>query len=145
MVAEDVRIRQEHVEDYISLLVVLVAPAVAYLGQLLIRRRERGAESPEQRIQRLTNSLSEAANVAGEIEAEIRRRQGVAERLQQDIQQYERLREVNQEEIEAVAQVLGGQLRKEGRRSFWVGVLMNFVFFVFGVAATVVLSLLFGL
>jgi hypothetical protein len=127
-----------------------VSSAVGELLSVWRQRRTTGievtsVESPEQRIRRLISALSEAATTVEQIEDEIRERHELAQQLQADVRKYERLREVNQEEVEAVAQVLGGELRKGERRSFLTGFLLNLVFFVLGVGATIVLSMLFGL
>jgi len=111
------------------------------------RSAQRGTteESTEQRITRRTTALSESSHVIQEIEAEMQDRTELVEKLKRDAETYERLRHINREEAEAVAQALGGELRKEGRRSLLTNFLMNFGFFVLGVATTLALSIFFGL
>jgi hypothetical protein len=128
----------------------LLSIAGATLSLWLQRRRqsiERGTNevTTEQRIARLTTALSESSNVIQEIEAEMKDRTELVEKLKRDAETYERLRNINREEAEAVAQALGGELRKEGRRSLLTNFFMNFGFFVLGVATTLALSILFGL
>jgi ABC-type multidrug transport system fused ATPase/permease subunit len=98
----------------------------------------------EQRIARLTQALSESSHVIQEIEEEMRERSELVERLKRDAQTYERLRNINREEAESVAQALGGELRKEGRRSFRANLVMSFAFFLLGVLTPIVLSIVFG-
>jgi hypothetical protein len=78
-------------------------------------------------------------------QVQIKERRELVEKLKRDAQTYENLKILSEEEAEAVAQALGSELRREGRRSFWTNAAMNFGFFLLGVGATVALSLYFGL
>jgi septal ring factor EnvC (AmiA/AmiB activator) len=133
------------------LIAAMVGAVVAATSSFWLERRrqsvQRGTtqENTEQRIARLTTALSESSHVIQEIEAEMKDRTELVEKLKRDAETYERLRNINREEAEAVAQALGGELRKEGRRSLLTNLLMNFGFFVLGVATTLVLSIYFGL
>ena len=132
----------------IGALVSIAAAALTDSYERERRSARRGViaqESTEQRIARLTTALSESSHVIQEIEAEMKNRTELVEKLKRDAETYERLRNINREEAEAVAQALGGELRKEGRRSLLTNFFMNFVFFVLGVATTIALSILFGL
>jgi hypothetical protein len=64
--------------------------------------------------------------VIQEIETEIQERREVADRLQSYIETYNQLRNVNRAAVEAVAQVLAVELRREGRRSFWTNFTLNY-------------------
>jgi len=99
---------------------------------------ERG-ETTEQRVNRLTNSLSEAVQLISQIEKEIESRRALASELQNDIETYKRVVALQQSEVEAVAQLLRGELRKQGRRSFWQNVAVNSVFFALGALLSFVL------
>jgi hypothetical protein len=50
--------------------------------------------------------------------------------------------ELTKGEVEAVAQLLRGELRREGRRAFWMGVAQSAVFFALGTAVTIAVALL---
>jgi hypothetical protein len=141
-----------------TVLVPLIAGLIGALGSIVsaaltlwLQQRRQSAqrgtteETTEQRIARLTTALSESSRVIQEIEEEMKDRTELVEKLKEDADRYERLSNINREEAEAVAQALGGELRKEGRRSLLTNFLMNFGFFVLGVAATLVLSTYFGL
>jgi t-SNARE complex subunit (syntaxin) len=102
---------------------------------------ERGkGETTENRIRRLTASLQEAAQLITNIESEITARSVLAEKLQKDIETYNKLVELKKPEVEAVAQLLRGELKREGKRSFWTGFALNFLFFTLGVIATIVIE-----
>jgi hypothetical protein len=140
------------VTTFTPLIAAIIGALLSTLGatvSLFLQRRRRsvqgGAETTEQRIARLTTALSESSHVIEEIEVEMKDRTELVEKLKRDAETYERLRNINREEAEAVAQALGGELRKEGRRSLFTNFFMNFGFFVLGVATTIALRILFGL
>ena len=93
-------------------------------------------ETLEERVDRLTNSLKDATRLISNIENEIQARSRVATELQKDVERYNQLSELKKPEVEAVAQVLRGELAKEGSKSFWKGVAINFVFFLLGAGAS---------
>jgi septal ring factor EnvC (AmiA/AmiB activator) len=101
-----------------------------------------GEETTQQRVQRLTSALTEATRTISDIEQELRERQSTVERLRHEIETYERLKDMNEEEVEAVVDVLGVPLRREARRSFWVNAAMNFGFFVLGAVVSIITTLL---
>ncbi len=127
----------------VSTMLVVIASA-AYVASRLQKRtlRER-AESFGQFVNRL-KTLTESAQAIEEIEAEIRERQATVEKLRRDIDTYEHLKTVNRDELEAVTRVLEGELRRASRHNFWVNFLTNLKFFLLGVAASIVVTLLLG-
>jgi K+/H+ antiporter YhaU regulatory subunit KhtT len=98
----------------------------------------------QDRIDRLTASLRDAAEVIEAIESEVRARQTVVERLQHDANRYEELAQLHASEVKAVAELLQGELRSSEQRTARTTLVQGFLFFVFGVAATVLLTLLVG-
>jgi ABC-type multidrug transport system fused ATPase/permease subunit len=138
-------------EPLASVIGAVIGVLGAVLGAFVSHRaaqrglRSEGGRSIEQRINRLSSALSESAHVIQVVEAEIKERSELVEKLRRDAETYEQLKNMNREEAEAVAQALRGELKTEGRRSFWSNAAMNFLFFVLGVGTTVALSILFGL
>jgi TolA-binding protein len=94
------------------------AVLVAYLSARTEWRRARAGkeESFEDRVERLSRSLSEAGRVVGQLEQEIKSRQQLVDHLREEQQ----LLELSRDEVDAVAQTLRGELRREGRKSFWL-------------------------
>lgn len=122
-----------------ELLVIVgsAAAAGAFLSAFveLLRRflgKKREEETIEQRIERLTVSLGEATQLINQIGGEIENRHALVAKLQSDIETYKQIKELSQTQVESVAQLLRGELRKEGQRSFWRNVAVNFGFFVLG-------------
>jgi len=75
-----------------------------------------------------------------EIEREVKARSALAERLQEDVERHRELLKLNRSEVDAVAQTLGVEVRREGRRSFWVSLAINAAFFGLGVLVTLLLT-----
>ncbi len=97
-----------------------------------LERKHRGKETLEERINKLTSALSDSSRLVAEVEREIQSRQNLVVELKNDAEKYQKLVSINQEQVNAVAQLLQGELRKEGTKSFWMGVAVNFIFFVLG-------------
>lgn len=95
----------------------------------------------EDRIDKLTDALKESSHLVSEVENEINARKNLVQELQEDAEKYQKLISMNKEQVEAVAQLLQGELQKEGKKSFWKGVLANFIFFVLGASISIVLSI----
>jgi t-SNARE complex subunit (syntaxin) len=123
----------------------LITSIIATSAQRALEKelQSRGTkETIEERINKLTSSLQESTNLIAEVESEISERSALVEKLKKDAETYEQLVKLKASEVEAVAQLLRGELKKEGSRSFWKGVLVNFLFFALGLIASVVVNLL---
>jgi hypothetical protein len=79
------------------------------------RKSRKSEETIEERVQTLTRSLHEATRLVGSIETEIKTRSALATQLQKDIEQYNQLVQMKKPKVEAVAQLLRGELQKENR------------------------------
>jgi hypothetical protein len=124
-------------EPIIALSAVVIGLLASIFAEFIKRRY--GAEKEEgieDRVQKLTTSLRQATGLISQIESEITKRSELADRLKADVDRYKKLRSLSQPEVEAVAQTLRFELQKEGTKSFWKGVLVNFIFFLLGAAAS---------
>lgn len=95
-------------------------------------QKKKAKESLENRIENLTNSLKDSVKIIDIIQSEIEERQKIASQLQQDVETYSRITCLKKEEVEAVAQILTGEIKRDNKRSFWKGILVNFIFFALG-------------
>lgn len=125
--------------------VVAGAALAAGLYQVFIesrraRRRETRA-TIEERIRFLTNSLTVAAQTIQEIENEVNERRTLVAELKRDVETYNRLKEFNQSQIEAITQVVGEAATGEARRSFLYGVADNVGFFLLGAIVSIIAQL----
>lgn len=110
----------------------LLSSISAGLIEVFVFKKYRKPETLELRINKLSSALKESSRLVSEVEGEIEKRQALVAELQADAARYQQLVAINKEQVEAVTQLLQGELRKEGNKSFWKGVLVNFVFFVLG-------------
>src|SRR5690606_176443 len=99
--------------------------------------REKRGETTSERIEKLSGALTDATQLIGGIERELKERHRLVEKLRDDCNRYDQLAKLKATEVEAVVQSLRGELRQEGKRSFWQAVLLNFVFFSAGVLVAV--------
>lgn len=118
----------------VGLTSVLVGTALIVFSYLREKQPQSAGENTAERVQRLTRTLNEAAQVVDEIEKEIEKRHDLAQELQQDIDQLENLRDLNQQQVEAVVQAIDAPIQRQGRRSL----LVNFVFFLLGIVASII-------
>lgn len=106
---------------------------------LRVRLEER-AEGLEGRVAELVASLQRAARDIGDLEIELGKRRELVEHLKREKSVYERFASMAQEELEAVAETVRGELKEQDRRSFRSTAALNAAFFVLGVLATVLLT-----
>ncbi|MDZ4202068.1 MAG: hypothetical protein U1C96_08010 [Gallionella sp.] len=119
--------------EFISIVASGVAAAAASGAfQSFFEKKGKKQETLEDRINKLTAALKESSQLVAAVEEEIQSRQQLVSELQKDAEKYQKLISLNQEQVEAVAQLLQGELRKENNKSFWKGVIVNFVFFIMG-------------
>jgi len=129
-------------------LVMLIAAVIGFALSAIIesskikKMEKQKGDTLEDRVNRLTSSLKEAAGLIDEVESEIRNRSTMAEKLGSDIKSYKELAEVKKKEVETIVQFVRGELRTEYRKSFWAGFSINFLFFILGVGATIIVTLI---
>jgi hypothetical protein len=84
----------------------------------------------------LSSNLEQASQAISEIEAEIAQRQQLVAQLEQQRQTAEGVSRLNKEQVEAVAQLLRGEVRANERQSFWLDVIIEVItsaaFFMLG-------------
>jgi hypothetical protein len=109
------------------------------------RERIRSAPSIETRLERATSALREVSDVMSGVERELRTRQARLEALSAEYKQAQKLASINQEAAEAIRQELAVVVKGEGRRSFWLSIVVTAVItltigVVAGVAAILVVQ-----
>jgi len=117
-----------------------VASILGALIQKFFKPDKEKKETLEARVDTLTTSLREATQLISQVEGEIESRTELATKLRDDVERYNQLKNLSSSEVEAVAQVLRGELRSEGTKSFWKAVLLNFVFFILGAVCSFVIA-----
>ena len=84
------------------------------------------------RVKKLTTALAESIRVIEAIREEVESNQQLVERLQADAERHKEPVALHQSEVEAVAQVVAGEVRREGRRSLYFSFALNALFFAPG-------------
>ncbi|MCG8345630.1 MAG: hypothetical protein MI685_10815 [Chlorobiales bacterium] len=121
----------------------ILSLAGQWISQIIKKLLRKGEEETIQdRVNRLTKSLEESVSLIGNIETEIKARSKLAKQLEEDINRYNKLVELKKPEVDAITQLLRGELAREGRSTFWKGVTINFLFFVLGAGATLFINMM---
>ena len=92
------------------------------------------------KIQAISKSLSNSSNELIDIENQLKERISFVENLNTQAQKAEHIASLNQEQVNAINDLLGDNLKKESRKSFWQGVIVNFIFFVLGATVSFIIS-----
>ena len=127
--------------DFLAVIAAtLVGAGASVVGEYL-RKKKESTEKPGKvdlafRVKTLTDSLNTSTSLISEIQEEIEKRHELVTKLQKDTEHYETLSKLKEKEAEAVAQLLEGIVNQDSKRSFYKGVLVNFIFFVMGVGAS---------
>ena len=74
------------------------------------------------------------------LQIELEERVKMVEKLKEEAEQAETIISLTEEQVKAVRTTLNNELQKEGRKSFWQGVIVNFVFFVSGAIVSYIVS-----
>ncbi len=119
---------------------VIVSASLRLVLRWLHPMPDNATPSLEERVRKLGNALASSARAIDEIEGEVQARQQLVASLEADAKRYETLRALHRDEVDAIAQLVRGEMRAEGnrlsRRQFWLGVLQNAIFFAGGVVVT---------
>ena len=129
------------IEVLTTAVIGMAASAIAGFMQAYLSSKNNKEETLEDRINKLTIALKESSHLVTEVENEISSRQQLVEELQKDAEKYEKLVSINQEQVDAVAQLLQGELRKESNKSFVKGIIVNFIFFILGAGVSILISI----
>jgi hypothetical protein len=129
--------------DYLIQITGLVVGASAAASGLITiwnyrREQKRKKEAPtiEDKITTLAGSLKSSLSVISEIESEIESRSKIVSKLKEDVKRYEKLKELNETQVDAIAQTIRGEIAGESRKSLWRNALITFgvamIFFFLG-------------
>lgn len=74
------------------------------------------------------------------LQKELGQRIELVEILKKEADQAEQIISLTEEQVKAFKNTLNQELEKESKKSFWQGVLVNFVFFILGAIASYIVS-----
>lgn len=124
-----------------------VGAVLPYVVSRLRKKRLVESSTTEGRISSLISSLnssadtlSESITALSEIEDEMGKKRLLADKLQREIDHSKRIAALTRKEVDAVAHVMGRIVQREGKRSFWKSLLVNFLFYAAGVITTILLA-----
>jgi len=103
-----------------------ISGLIAVLSYRREQKRRKEAPTLEDRIRTLTQNLESASGAISEIEGEISRRSEIAEKLKNDVERYEQLRELNQPQVEAIAQTIRSEISGESKKSLRRNAIITF-------------------
>jgi hypothetical protein len=119
--------------EFVALLVIaMVVGGVNFAAYMTFNKGPSEVELSD-RIRTLTASLTTAATTISQIEEEVKRRHALVEKLQQDAETAQKISALNRQQVDAVAQVLKGEIEKEQRAGFWMNQLQNGFYALMGV------------
>lgn len=114
-----------------------------YKKSKLVASEKKQQEILSTKIEKLTQSLHESSQLMIEIEAEFDRQKKLAEKWKEEAATSQVIAAMNQDELDAVAKLLGSQLEKEnkksGRQSWW----WSLFFCILGIVGGYIIARLF--
>lgn len=114
---------------------------IQILGLMIERKLKlKHGETSIERIDRLSKALKESIELTSEIEKEIQSRHQVVKKLKEDVERYEELSSIRASEVEAVAQTIRGEIKRESNKSLFKATAINFLFFIAGIIITLYLA-----
>lgn len=113
-------------------------PAVAHV--VTRRSSDRDTSTLERRLEELAESMRRSSQLVEEVEAALTVRRAAVEQLQADAAVAQEIASLNQEQRDAVELLLRGTVAREGRKTFWLGALVNLIFFAAGAAVTLLIG-----
>ena len=108
-----------------------VSSSIVYevISTILKRKNINKEDDITSRIKDVSTVLENSVQELGELQTELEERVKMVEKLKEEAEQ-----------VKAVRTTLNNELQNEGRKSFWQGVIVNFVFFVLGAIVSYIVS-----
>ena len=104
-----------------------------YRKKEILKKEKKQQEILSNKITRLTDSLHESSVLMAEIEEEFERQKKLAEEWKEQEATSKIIASMNQDEIDAVAKIFGGQLEKEAKKSGRSSIIQNIIFCIIGI------------
>ena len=121
--------------------VFTLAALINFIVSKFTERKElKKKEDIASKIKTISGALNQSAKDLIEMQEALEKRIAFVEDLNAQAQKAERIASLNQEQVNAVNDILNASLKKEGRRNFWQGVLVNFIYFVLGAVTSFLIA-----
>ena len=103
-------------------------------------KKEQQEEDISVRIKSVTDVLSNSIVELDSLQKELGKRIELVEKLKNEADQAEQIIKLTEGQVKAFKNTLNQELKKESKKSFWQGVLVNFIFFILGAFASYIVS-----
>jgi|GEM_PF-5289976 len=124
----------------VSLVTAITGVSVSIIFEIASRARgkkeQKEKEDVAQKIEGISESLNESAAELVDMQKQLNERIALVEALTAKAKQAEASASLNKQQVDAVNEIISGNLKRGGRRGFWRRVLVNFIFFILGAAAS---------
>ena len=134
--------------DIISISGIIIVPVVGFISSFLAgllnaqlsNKKEQQEEDISVRIKSVTDVLSNSIVELDSLQKELGKRIELVEKLKNEADQAEQIIKLTEGQVKAFKNTLNQELKKESKKSFWQGVLVNFIFFILGAFASYIVS-----
>ena len=134
--------------DIISIIGIILVPVVGFISSFLAgllnaqlsNKKEQQEEDISVRIKSVTDVLSNSIVELDSLQKELGKRIELVEKLKNEADQAEQIIKLTEGQVKAFKNTLNQELKKESKKSFWQGVLVNFIFFILGAFASYIVS-----
>ena len=106
----------------------------------ILREDKKQTQALSSKIEKLTNSLKESSELMQEIELEFEKQKELATKWKEQADTSKVIASMNQQEIEAVSKLFGGQLEKENKKSNRQSLIQNALFCIIGLVGGYLIS-----
>ena len=117
-----------------------VSIAFGMISLFLRRKKQHEKEDIAVKIKGISDSLSKSAGELVDLQEQLKERIAFVEDLSAQAKKAEDIASLNKDQLDAVSEILNANLKKEGKRSFWQGVLVNFIFFILGAVVSYIVA-----
>lgn len=119
-----------------------VSSSIIYgiISTILKGKNIRKEDEISSRIKDVSTVLEKSVQELGELQTELEERVKMVEKLKEEADQAETIISLTEEQVKTVRTILNSELQRAGHKSFWQGVMVNFIFFVLGAVVSYIVS-----
>ena len=139
-----------HLPETVTTLVTMIGVIFSMLAALTslwltkIKNNTVKKQDMASKINDIAKTLSESSDMLTDIETELQKRIDKVNNLKEEAEQAEQIISLTQDQVQAIQSSINKELKKDSRKSFWSGVVVNFVFFVLGALVSFLISRFFA-
>jgi hypothetical protein len=123
-------------EPLVEVLIYLLNPVMGRVLTDARKRKKRSDSLLEDRLAELADAMRKSSELVTEVEAALQAREAAVERLRAEAETAQQIKDMTEEQQQAVANVLRAEVVRGGRKALWQGAGVNAFFFLAGVVVT---------